>query len=511
MRFPLYAKILFWFFLNLVALAIPAWLLFGAQLRPGLDSLLAGRAGDHIQSVADIITSELHSTGQDKWDIVLKRFSDAYHVHFYLFRNDGTQIAGDHITLLPEVYAHIIERPALALDPRQNPPPPRRDPDQPPLSGDAPPAPPPRQDEPPDQPPAGPDGQGGPRKGPHPKSMLRTSNPTRYWVLVRIPGPRPAPGQMPIPSTLLTESETINGGGLFFDPIPWLELAGGAILISALIWLPLIRGITRSITRMTVTTGQIAEGRFDVRVGGRHRRDELGSLAGSINRMAERLAGFVGGQKRFLGDIAHELCSPLARAQMALAVLEQRGDETQYAYVADVLEEIELMSSLVNELLSFSKASLGMQIKPQSVDLHSLVEKVLEREATGAAHIETTMEENLRVMADPELLQRSLANLVRNALHYAGHAGPIQITAAKIPGNKITLSVADSGPGVPADALAQVFDPFYRVDPARARETGGAGLGLAIVKTCVESCGGTVTARNRQPTGLEVTITLNPA
>ena len=539
MRFPIYAKILFWFFLNLVALAIPAWLLFGAQFRPGLDSLLAGRAGDHIQAVSDLITAELHASDRSKWDEVLKRFGDAYHVRFYLFRNTGTQVAGDHITLPPAVQSRLTERPVAALLPQQNPPPP---PDPAPFNNAQ--AAPPRPGEPPrpaeplppgqdyalgaydrplgandhppeenDQPP-GANPQGAPRKGPHPKSMLRTSNPTRYWVFVRIPGARPDPGQPPEPSTLITESETINGGGLFFDPVPWLELAGGAFLISALLWLPLVRGITRSVMQMTVATGQIAEGRFDVRVAGRRRRDELGSLAAAINRMAERLAGFVGGQKRFLGDIAHELCSPLARAQMALAVLEQRADETQetqHAYIADVQEEIELMSSLVNELLSFSKASLGMQIKPQPVDLRPLVEKVIGREASGNPGVQAGIPENLRVMADPELLQRSLANLIRNAIHYAGHAGPIEITAAKIPGNKVTLTVADHGPGVPAEALAQVFDLFYRVDPSRARETGGAGLGLAIVKTCVESCGGTVTALNRTPSGLEVTITLPSA
>ena len=340
--------------------------------------------------------------------------------------------------------------------------------------------------------------------------MVRTSNPTRYWVIVRIPGPRSGPDGRPEPASLITESETINAGGLFFDPIPWLEVAGCAALISALIWLPFVRGITSSITRMTRATGQIAEGHFEVRIAG-NRHDELGSLATAINRMAERLAGFVGGQKRFLGDIAHELCSPLARAQMALGVLDQRSDEPQRAYITDVREEIELMSSLVNELLSFSKASLGMRINLQPVDLHSLLEKVIEREASGAAHIEIEMEENLSVIADPELLQRSLANLIRNALHYAGHAGPIQINAATAPGKKVTVIVADNGPGVPADALAQVFDPFYRIDPSRARETGGAGLGLAIVKTCIESCSGTVTARNRHPSGLEVIITLPSA
>src|SRR5439155_20847176 len=129
-------------------------------------------------------------------------------------------------------------------------------------------------------------------------------------------------------------------------------------VFSALLWFPLIRGITRSIGQMTQATREIAEGRFDGRVNER-RRDELGALGQSVNRMAARLAGFVTGQKRFLGDTSNELCSPIARIQMALGILEQRADEKQKAYVADLREEVQHISNLVNELLSFSKASLG--------------------------------------------------------------------------------------------------------------------------------------------------------
>src|SRR6202000_996203 len=118
-----------------------------------------------------------------------------------------------------------------------------------------------------------------------------------------------------------------------------------------------VRGITRSISRMTRATEKIAEGNFDVRTQVR-RQDELGSLSEAINRMAMRLSGFVHGQKRFLGDIAHELCAPIARIQVALGILEQRAGEKEIDYVVDLKAEVDHMSSLVNELLSFSKAQL---------------------------------------------------------------------------------------------------------------------------------------------------------
>ena len=123
---------------------------------------------------------------------------------------------------------------------------------------------------------------------------------------------------------LVVRSNTISAGGLIFDPKPWLALGFGVVVFSLLFWLPLVRGITRTIGRMMQTTRQIADGRFDVRVNLR-RRDELGALGESIDQMAARLDGLVAGQKRFLGDIAHELCSPLARLQMALGILEQRA------------------------------------------------------------------------------------------------------------------------------------------------------------------------------------------
>ncbi|MBI3882637.1 MAG: hypothetical protein HY301_21565, partial [Verrucomicrobia bacterium] len=103
MRFPLYAKILLWFFLNLVLLAAGVWLFGRAQFQLGLDSLIAGRAGERVQAVADVLTAELRDAKREDWDDVLDRFSEAYRLHFYLFRADGAQAAGTHVSLPGEV------------------------------------------------------------------------------------------------------------------------------------------------------------------------------------------------------------------------------------------------------------------------------------------------------------------------------------------------------------------------------------------------------------------------
>jgi len=195
---------------------------------------------------------------------------------------------------------------------------------------------------------------------------------------------------------------------------------------------------------------------------------------------------------------------------VALGILEQRADTRQKDQVKDLREEVEQMSGLVNELLSFSKASVGRaNIKLQAVSIRAVVEKAASRESssTGGTEVKVEVAEDLRAVADPELLLRAMGNVLRNAIRYAGNAGPITISAAR-EGENVMVTIEDCGAGIPEDALGQVFDPFYRVDSSRTRETGGVGLGLSIVKTCVESCGGTVSCENRQPTGLRVLIKL---
>jgi len=110
-------------------------------------------------------------------------------------------------------------------------------------------------------------------------------------------------------------------------------------------------------------------------------------------------------------------------------------------------------------------------------------------------------------MASSELLTRALANLIRNAVKYAGATGPIVVSALKRK-DVVEIAVQDEGKGVPENLLDQLFDPFFRPEPSRDRDSGGVGLGLAIVKTCVEACNGTVSAANRQSGGFKVTIIL---
>jgi len=498
-KFPLWLKILLWFFLNVLFLCVVFLIVARAQFRFGWDSLIAGPAGEPVRSTARLLVVQLEGTPRTQWNDVLARLGEEHQVKFYLFHfspGQLEQVAGELIELPQEVRSRILELPGRNQPPGQSADGGMRGQDGqfPPRGG-------------------GPGRRGGPggRGAGPPQSMVHADG--RYWVTVTV-GPEarigtPSPPLVPMPAAIVVAANSMTAGGLFFNATPWIYAALAVILISTLFWLPLIRGITHAISRMTAATGQIAEGRFEVRAEV-NRADELGALSDAINRMAARLSGLVTGQKRFLGDIAHELCSPLSRIQVSLAILEDSAGEKQKSRLADLREEVELMSSLVNELLSFSRASLG-QSNPrlQAALLKPIVEKAISRECGPASGVQVKIEiaEDARGVAEPELLQRAIANVLRNAVRYAGSAGPLAVSAEKS-GDWILLHIDDCGPGIPEPSLPMVFDPFYRVDASRTRDTGGVGLGLSIVKTCIESCGGTVSCANRQPSGLRVTLKL---
>jgi two-component system sensor histidine kinase CpxA len=495
-RFPLAWKILLWFFLNVLFLALVAVGVAQVHLRLRVDALLAGRADERLQTLAGQLVPELEGHRQTEWGEILARFADRHRVRIAVFRNDGDKIAGDIDPLPAEVLARLkdSDRRGPPDPPRGGEPFARGDFDRPP--------PPPR------EPGIGPP-QRDDRPAPRDKFVLSAGSPTAYWIGLRV-RILDFSGHPFGPTTVMIQARTLGAGGLLFDYTPLLLTVAGVLVCSVIFWIPLVRGMTRSVREMTHAAGVIAEGQFDTWVDGR-RADELGRLGTSLNHMALRLREFVAGQKRFLGDIAHELCSPLARMEMALGVLDQRADEKQRPYVEDVREEVRQMSALVNELLSFSKAGVrGLQVELRSVPLAELARGVVVREGGGHTGFSLEIDDALRVLAEPELLARALGNVVRNAVRYAGEGGPISI-CGQARGAEVVLSVTDCGPGVPEDSLHRLFDPFYRPEAARTREGGGVGLGLAIVKSCVEACGGSVSARNRVPRGLHVELRLKRA
>jgi two-component system sensor histidine kinase CpxA len=472
-RLSLPIKILLLAVTNLLFLLAIAIIFLSHSSRLSWDSLLLAPSEDRILSSARLLALELQRTPLSQQDALLANLSHEFGVEAYLFRNDGQQVAGKPIQL-PEEVLH-----ALGGPPPRDFPEPRDLPDAPgqrPPVGDLP---------------------------DDPLFHVKTTQPARHWIGVHIPI-RSSDTPELVRGVVLFTADSWFSGSLFFDFRPWLFALAAVFLVTLLCWAPFLRNLTRSIRQLTVATERIAEGQFDVQLH-ETRLDELGQLSQAIQRMATRLSQLVNGQKRFLGDVAHELCSPIARIQFALGILQQRiGDAT----LEDLHEEVQHMSSLVQELLQFSKASIQNSARPlESVNLAESAQSAAEREAIP---IQMEIDPMLRAQADSAALNRALSNLIRNASRYAGAAGPIQVSASRQDG-QVRIVVSDHGPGLPEEEFERVMSPFYRPELARTREGGGVGLGLAIVKSCVEACQGTVRLRNRQPHGLEVEITLKSA
>jgi two-component system sensor histidine kinase CpxA len=215
----------------------------------------------------------------------------------------------------------------------------------------------------------------------------------------------------------------------------------------------------------------------------------------------------VKGQKRFLGDVAHELCSPLARLRTGLGILESRLPESELSRLAAIEDEARELGELIDEILAFSRATAGFKhLHSMPIDLRALIDEMIAREASHA-HVECAVDGSIRTLADAKLLKRAMGNLLRNAIRYAGEDARIRVSAS-IKGGQVVVSVSDNGPGVPEAEIVNLFEPFYRPDSARTRENGGTGLGLTIVKSCIEACGGSVCAHNEKPSGFCVEMLL---
>lgn len=520
--FPLYGKILLWFFANVVLVGGAAFWLVREEF--GLDRTLLltrdGRARLQVRAEQAYDALAMAGTGRTEADEVMARLSEDERMRFAMYDFGGGLVAGEALTLPPALRERLGSG-------RFRGGPPGRAGGGPPPDGATERA---RSFGPPggpgaDAPPPGPGEEARRRDRPGvvgfrggragrengrpvdvPKEAVRTENPTRYWVIARLPPIPEGPGRGR-PLALVGMAETLGQSELLFDPKPWLLGGLGLLAASALLWWPFVRGLTKSLTQMRVVTERVAQGDFSVRVDD-GRGDELGRLGGAINAMTGRLDGFVSGQKRFLGDIAHELCSPLARMEMGLGILEQRTPIELSERLGDVRDEVREMCSLVDELLAFSKAGLqGSATVCEPIALLPLLEAAVAREA-AEIRVAVSVPQELAVLASPSLLTRAVGNILRNAVHHAGASGSVEITATRVAAatggrdaGEVVLTIADHGPGVPPAALPKLFDPFFRVDTARTRETGGVGLGLAIVKSCVDACGGSVTARPRPDGG----------
>ncbi|MEN8162755.1 MAG: ATP-binding protein [Acidobacteriota bacterium] len=284
-----------------------------------------------------------------------------------------------------------------------------------------------------------------------------------------------------------------------------------ALVAAVLVWW-LARHLSAPVGALREATGALATGDLSARVPGEvvGRYDEFGQLARDFNGMAEHIERMVENQRRLLGDVSHELRSPLARLNVALELARQKAP----GVAENALDRVELESSrlddLISRLLEFTRLDHD-QLERTPTDLVGLTEEIVADAAfenNGAElHFDRPRAGEVCVVGDGTQLRAAIDNVIRNAVFFSGSDTTVEIEV-EISGTLARVRVSDRGPGVPEAELSRIFEVFYRIEDARDRGRGGAGLGLAIAARAVQLHGGTITARNRDGGGLIVEIDL---
>ena len=273
-----------------------------------------------------------------------------------------------------------------------------------------------------------------------------------------------------------------------------------AALILAVVGGYLLAGRALSpIGAMAAKAREITAERLSERLPVENPHDEFGRLAMVFNDTFLRLEDSFARLRRFTADASHELRTPLTAIR---SVGEVGMDENMDAascreVIGSMLEETDRLTKMVDSLLTLSRADAGtVPFRRETIDLAALAFEVTDwlqvlAEEKGQT---LTVAAPSPVFAEADLatLRQAVINLLDNAIKYTPQGGKVQITAGTTPGGEATLAVSDDGPGIAAEHREEIYERFYRVDPGRSREVGGAGLGLSIVKWAVESNGGRI-------------------
>lgn len=285
--------------------------------------------------------------------------------------------------------------------------------------------------------------------------------------------------------------------------------------IGALLCLILVRHIVVPILSLREAAGRLGRGDLAARAGESvtARGDHIADLGRAFDGMAERIQELLTSQRRLMGDISHELRSPLQRLDVALT-LARRGCTSEAAEFLDRAgRDAERMNEMIGQILALSQAELYPREMPAApVAIGSLLEEITEdarfEGVNGGKRVTVSiMPGDMEIHGEAQLLRRAMENVIRNALWVTPPRGTVEICAERRDG-EVVISVHDQGPGIPEKELDRIFHPFYRLDASRDRKSGGTGLGLAIAERAVRCHGGTIIARNAQEGGLIVEIVL---
>ncbi|MEE4463092.1 HAMP domain-containing sensor histidine kinase, partial [Azotobacter chroococcum] len=280
-----------------------------------------------------------------------------------------------------------------------------------------------------------------------------------------------------------------------------------ALVVLTLFSLLLTVSITRPLNRLRRAVHDLGQTSYQQNSLARlaNRRDELGVLARDFNRMGARLQSLIGSQRQLLRDVSHELRSPLARLRIALALAERADAKERARLWPRLIQECDRLEALIGEILTLARLDADSGTA-RPIDLAELLARLRNDYALSAKgrEIRSELAPGLDFSGWPDMLERALDNLLRNALRFSPADQPVEIRAER-QGGHLLLSVRDHGPGVAPEHLASLGEPFYR---APGQSAAGHGLGLAIARRAAERHNGQLLLANHPDGGFVATLDL---
>jgi signal transduction histidine kinase len=246
------------------------------------------------------------------------------------------------------------------------------------------------------------------------------------------------------------------------------------------------------------------------------RHDELAALAIDFDSMVERIETLIRTQKNLLNSVSHELRSPLARLNVCLAMLRKHTSEEAVDICERMERDVARIDTLMGQLLTLSRLEAGLSSgERENVNFTLLVQEVaadgnFEAQSLGKSVSLEASSSIVLERADSLALRSACENIVRNAIHFTRPGTEVKVALGienPATSAQVLLTVRDEGPGVPGDALQNIFSPFFRIN-GPGRQSQGNGLGLAIALEAIRLHHGTIVASNLVPTGLEISVRL---
>lgn len=312
---------------------------------------------------------------------------------------------------------------------------------------------------------------------------------------------------------------------IFYNPLFSPRTAGTVtrllllIILTGIVCYWLTKMLTKRINRLQQATQQLANtDDYTAFSGIDWGRDELGQLGNDFQQMANQLATSQQQRQQMLSDISHELRSPLARLQVALAIIHDKFPETE-KHINKADKEVVKLNELITQIIHLQKMSLTTDNEhKEPIELINLINTIIndanyEHQSTDKHIVLNTDKASCHVFGNKEQLHSAFENVIRNALSHTKPQTTVEATIYQQK-NRVNITVKDYGNGITDNDLNykeinDIFQPFVRLDSSRNRQTGGYGLGLSIAKAVIEKHNGSISAKNHQaPSGLIIGISL---